>query len=182
MARGLSVDIDEIGLKAIASQFGATPKQVEAAMRSTFGRMGRWARTRAVRGLSAQLNIQQKILRRRVKSFRMQYGVSGGGGSKVWFGMRPVSLSHLHPRKAGRGVRADGGRYYEGAFIVQAGSRRRVFKRDGVARLPIREVEVNVVDEMQVYIEDNLVGSPEFELQFFKTLEHELKWRTQILK
>lgn len=181
MGRGLWIEIDEIGLNAIAGEFEATPRQVEAALKSTYAKMGRWARTRAVRGLSGQLGIQQKILRRRVKTFRMQHGVQGGGAAKVWFGMRPIKLAHLKPRRSGKGVRAEGGRYVEGAFIRRINGRDRVFKRTGTARLPIEEVDIDIADQVQVYIEDHLVGSPEFEAQFFKTLQHELKWRTRIL-
>lgn len=179
MPGGIRIDIDAVGLQAMAAEVGATQAQLEAAMRSTYGRMGRWARTRAVRGLSPRLNIQQKILRRRVRHFRLQHGVSGQGGAKVWFGLKPVRFSHLRPVQTARGVRAAGGRFEEGAFIVRRGNSQKVFKRTGPGRLPIREVEVDISEQSQVYIEDNLVGSPEFEEQFFRTLQHELRWRTR---
>lgn len=179
MARGMWIDIDDVGLHVLVDELGATQPQLEAAMRSTYAKLGRWARGRAVRGLSATTGVQQKILRRRVKAFRMQHGIDGGGAAKVWFGMKPIKLSHMHPRQTKEGVRADGGRFYKGAFIVNRNGRPTVFKRDGKSRLPIRELQVDIADQVQTYIEDTLVGSPEFEAQFFKLLEHELKWRTR---
>lgn len=179
MAAGTWINIDAQGLQALADQVGATEKQVQAAMRSTYGKLGRWARSQAVRGLSGHLGLQQKILRRRVRHFRMQHGVGTHGSAKVWFGLRPIRMSDLRPKSRGKGVAADGGRYVEGAFIVRRNGKRAVFKRDGGARLPIREVTVDISDQVQAWIEDNLIGSPEFEAQFFKYLEHELKWRTR---
>lgn len=183
MARGLSIDIDGRGIESLASQFAATDTQVEAALRSTYNRMGRWLQTRAMRGLSAKLRIQQKVLRSRVRAFRLQGGIGQrGAGAKVWFGLRPIPFMRLNAKESGKGVRAAGGRFVEGAFIADFHGRRQVLKRDGKARLPVHIVYADIVDDSNVYIEDELVGVAAFDVQFFKFLEHELKWRTRILK
>lgn len=180
---GLSIEIDASSCDALADSFGATPAQVEAAMRSTYGRMGRWLRTRAVRGLSSKLRIQQKILRSRVRAFRLQGGVSAGGaGAKVWFGLRSIPLSRLNPKPTPKGVRAAGGRFVEGAFIARYRGREHVLKRTGPGRYPIEIQTADIDDASITYIEDVLIGSAEFDEHFFRYLEHELKWRTQILK
>lgn len=183
MSKGLSVDIDGESIRALANAFEATDAQVEAAMRSTYAKMGRWLRARAMRGLSSKLRIRQKILRARVKTFRLQGGiVDGGAGAKVWFGLRPISLMRLNARESGKGVRADGGRYIEGAFIATLNGRPQVLRRTGPGRLPIEVVGADIDDEATVYIEDDLIGTAEFDSQFFKFLEHEIRWRTRILK
>lgn len=182
MRRGLWVDFDDESIRALVNTFGATPAQFEAAMRSTYTKVARWLRTRAVRGLSSRLRIQQKHLRARVLSFRLQGGVTTGEGAKVWFGLKSIPLIHLNARESGKGVRAAGGRYIEGAFIANIGGRPQVLKRVGQDRLPVEVQTVQIADDAQVYIEDELIGTAEFEAQFFKFLEHELKWRTQILK
>jgi len=180
---GLDVDIDPESLRALINAFGATEAQFEAAMRSTYGKMGRWLRSRAVRGLSSKLRIKQKILRGRVKSFRLQGGITGGGqGSKVWFGLRPVSLMRLSAKQTAKGVRADGGRFIEGAFIANFHGRPQVLKRVGKDRFPLEIQHADIAEPSTVYIEDELIGTAEFDAQFFKFLEHELRWRTQILK
>lgn len=183
MSKGLSVDIDGESLNALAYSFEATQEQVEASLRSTYAKMGRWLRTRAMRGLSSKLRIKQKILRSRVKTFRLQGGIMlGGEGAKVWFGLRSISLMRLNARESGNGVRADGGRFIKGAFIANVGGRPQVLKRRGADRLPVDIQMADIADESIVYIEDELIGSAEFDRQFFKFLEHELKWRTRILK
>jgi hypothetical protein len=179
MAGGLEVDIDDAGIKALINVFGATEKQVQAALRSTYGKMARWLRTRAVRGLSSELAIKQKVLRARVKTFRLQGGIaSGGQGMKVWFGLKPISLMRLNAKKTADGVSADGGRFVKGAFIATYNGRRTVLKRAGAARLPLVVQSADISDKAVVYVEDILIGTAEFDLMFFKIFEHELKWRT----
>lgn len=183
MARGLSIEIDGRQVQSLAAAFGATEAQVEAAMRSTYTKMAKWLRTRAVRGLSAKLAIPQKILRARIRAYRLQGGTrAAGDGAKVWFGLRPIPFSMLKPRATADGVRAAGGRFEKGAFIGTLRGREQVLKREGAGRLPIRIVYADVEDPANIYVEDELIGSAEFDMQFFKLLEHELKWRTQILR
>jgi hypothetical protein len=111
----------------------------------------------------------------------MQGGIHGGGEAKVWYGLRDIPLSRLHPRQTAKGVRADGGRYVEGAFMAKLFGRMQVLKRVSKARVPLAIQYAEIYDEAVVYIEDELVGSAMFDAQFFKFLEHELKWRTRIL-
>jgi len=179
MASGLNIDIDGAGIKALINVFGATEKQVQAALRSTYGKLARQLRTRAVRGLSSELAVKQKILRSRIKTFHLQGGVSSSAqGMKVWFGLKPISLMRLNAKKAADGVRADGNRYIKGAFIAKYNGRQTVLKRVGNARLPLEAQRADISDQAVVYVEDNLIGTAEFDLMFFKIFEHELKWRT----
>jgi hypothetical protein len=181
--RGLSIDIQGDQVSNLAALLGATEHQAQAALRSTYGRMGKWLRARALRGLAVKLGIPPKILRARVKTFRLAHGVgSRGEGAKVWFGLRDIALIRLRARESGKGVVAMGGRYVEGAFIANLFGRRQVLKREGKARIPIRVVYAEISEPAQVFIEDVLIGTAEFDFQFFKFLEHELKWRTRILK
>lgn len=178
----LTVDIDGRGIDALADAFGATEKQVQAAMRSTYAKMARWLRTQSVRGLSSRLKIQQKILRSRIRTYRLQHGMDNGEGMKVWYGIKDIAFARLNPRQNARGVRAQGGRFEQGAFIANLYGRRQVMKRIGKERVPLRIVYAEIADESVTYIEDTLVGTALFDAQFYKFLEHELKWRTSILK
>lgn len=179
----LSVDIDGRGIASLADAFGATESQVQAAMRSTYGKMGRWMRTQSVRGLSSKLKIQQKILRSRVRTFRMQNGVTGdGAGAKVWYGIKDIAFARLNPKESGGGVKAAGGRHEKGAFIARMYGRDQVLKRIGKKRVPLRVVYADIAEEAVTYIEDVLVGTAAFDIQFYKFLEHEIRWRTSILK
>jgi hypothetical protein len=114
-------------------------------------------------------------------TLRLQGGVgSNGDGAKLWFGLRSIPLIRLNARESGRGVRASRSRYIEGAFIANIYGHRQVLKRMGKTRLPIQIVHADIADASTVYIEDELIGTAEFDAQFFRFLEHEVRWRTQI--
>ncbi len=116
----------------------------------------------------------------------MQGGVGNAGeGAKVWFGLRAIPFIRLRPRlypskRKPTGVRAEGGRVEDGAFLATIGGRTQIFKREGKERFPLRVVVADIEDEATTYIEDELVGTAAFDAQFFRFLEHELKWRTRI--
>lgn len=180
---GLRVDVKgETELNALANQFGATEAQVQAAMRSTYGKMARWLRSASVIGLSRKLHIQQSVLRSRLRTYRMQGGISGGGEAKVWYGLRDIPLIRLKARETSAGVVAGSGIFVEGAFIAKLFGRLQVLKRAGKSRLPLEVQYAKIYDKSVEYIEDELVGTALFDAQFFKFLQHELKWRTKILK
>lgn len=178
----INIEIDGQGIQALVDAFGATEKQVQAAMRSTYGKVAKWLRTQSVRGLSKELNIQQSILRSRLRTYRMAHGIGNTGeGAKVWYGLRPIPFARLNPRETSTGVKTAGGRHEDGAFIATLHGRKQVLKRVGRARVPLRVVYAEIADDAVVYIEDELIGSAAFDAQFYKILEHEIRWRTRIL-
>jgi hypothetical protein len=179
--RGLFLDIDGGSIAGLANAFGATELQVEAALRSTYGKLAKWLRTQSVRGLSAKLKVPPAILRSRLKTYRLQGGI-GGGEAKVWYGLRDIPLIRLKPRETSKGVACAGGREVEGAFIAKLFGRLQVLKRVGKGRVPLKVQYAAIYDDAVVYIEDELIGTAAFDAQFFKFLEHELKWRTRILR
>lgn len=156
----------------------ATDTEVRKAFRSTLNKMARWLKTRSARGLSKELDIKQKALRRRLKSFRVR---SKGGQSEVtvFYGLDPIDYMDLTPRQTSRGVSA-GKRRVPGAFIASGrGDARKVFKRKGKARLPIEKQTVPIRDKADAWIEDQLLGTEAFDAEFLKIFERELQWQTQ---
>ncbi|MFW2125279.1 hypothetical protein ACG94O_20525, partial [Acinetobacter ursingii] len=55
-------------------------------------------------------------------------------------------------------------------------SKHQVFKRVGKARLPIEKQSQAIKAQADAYLEGAEFNSVDFHEQFFKTLEHELKW------
>ncbi|KAF1017673.1 MAG: hypothetical protein GAK31_00941 [Stenotrophomonas maltophilia] len=174
----ISIDITGAEIQCLADKVEATEEQLRAALRSAYGKMGRWLRTQSVRGLSGQLKIPQKILRGRTKTYRLQHGMDDLSGVKVWYGIKDISFSRLSPRRRAKGVSAHGGRFEPGAFIAKLYGKNEVLKRAGKRRVPLSVVYADIADDAITYIEDVLVGTAVFDAQFYKFLDHELKWRT----
>lgn len=173
------LDIDGDSLGRVALDLAATEDQVKKALNSALGKMAAWLKAKSVRDLSPHLGIQQKVLRRRLKSFRLGRN-RDGSEITVWYGLDPIALIYLQARQTKAGVKASGGRFVRGGFIARGrGGNEQVFKREGKGRLPIEKQTAGIKDRAETYIEDRLLGTDEFDAQFLKFFTHELKWRTQ---
>ena len=178
----LDIGVNTDGMTQMIRNLGATEQQATKALNSTMTKMASWVRTRSVRGLSEKLKIQQKILRARTRTFRFRGGLGstlGTGEMKVWYGLNPVPWSKMKPRasKVG-GVYVSNGKHDPHAFIAKLYGKDQVLRREGKARAPLVIVKEDVHDTALIYIEDFVLAGIEFENQFLKTFERELKWRT----
>lgn len=175
----MEIRIDASGLDDIARELRASPAQASAALRSTLRKMASWLRAQSVRGLSKALDVQQKVIRRRLRQFRLRTA-EDGASIDIWYGLDPIALIHLGARQTRKGVRARR-HIREGAFIATGrGGNRQVFKRRGRARLPIDKQTLDIEDRANVWIEDELIGTADFERRFLDTFEHELRWRMKL--
>jgi len=172
--------INAAQVEQMVLNLAATDDQARKALRTTLNKMAAWMRTRSVKGLSQTLQMQQKVIRRRLKAVKFRQ-TPDGGAAKVWYGENPVGLIYLGAKQNSAGVSASGGRSVKGAFIPKSksGGGKQVFKRIGAARLPIAKQDAPIEKQTNKYLESGVVGSAAFETQFWKTFEHELKWRTQ---
>ncbi|AXI83134.1 hypothetical protein FUT69_00685 [Xylella taiwanensis] len=157
----------------MAHALNATEVQMEQALRSTKVKMASWLRTRSIRGLSDSLKVQHKILRRRLRTYRLRDQM------KLWYGLDPIPFIWLQPKATASGVRGAGGRHIKGAFIATVRGKRQVFKRVGTARYPVAVQKADMYAPSITYIQKNLMDTPTFAARFFALFEHELKWRTQ---
>jgi len=174
----IDLDIHADRLSQLQVDLQATDTEVRQALRSTLGKMARWMRTQSARGLSKELNLKQKAIRKRLKSFRVK---TKGNQTEVtvWYGLDPIDYMDLAPRQTLAGVSA-GSRRVPGAFIANArGGTRKVFKRKGPGRLPVEKQVVEIRDKADVWIEDQMLGSQQFDERFLTIFERELEWRTQ---
>lgn len=177
----IDFEFDSATINQLALNVAATEGQTRKALRTTLNKMAAWLRVRSVKGLSKSLEIQQKIVRRRLKTVKFKE-TADGGVAKVWYGLNPVAMIYLGAKKAPGGVSASGNRFVKGAFIAKGRGKStsmQVFKRVGKARLPLQREEAAIQKTASDYLEGGVLKNAEFEAQFWKTFEHELKWRTQ---
>lgn len=178
----LSVSVNGQELETLIFELRATREQAQKSLYSTMVKMAAWVRTRSLRGISEKVQIQQKILRQRVKTFRMGGPLSHATTDrsvKVWYGLNAVPWARLNPRATKKGgVTASGNRHDAEAFIAMSHGRKQVFKRMGRDRLPLEVVKADIEPEAMKYIELFVLASAEFESQFLKVFERELRWRT----
>jgi len=169
--------VDSRDLEHIRRAWDAYPAQWDKALRSTILKAARWLQVRARRGLSSELQVQQKALRVRLKAMKVKK-TSTGIQSGVWAGINPLSLQYLQPKQGGAGVSTRPTGLVKGAFIPGHDKGRPVFKRTSAARLPIEKQTYDITKKAVKAIDRRVFDEAELNKFFLKTLESELKWRT----
>ncbi|WP_441253605.1 hypothetical protein [Bradyrhizobium sp. 613_E4_N2_2] len=186
----IRLEIDKQQIDDLISTIKATDAEALKALRSTIRKMGQWLRTRAGRSIRAETGMNNKILGRRFRALKFKTKPDGGIGG-VWIGLNPVDLGLLSPVQGMGGVAAGPmgkGRAYEHAFMgkrpgeITAKFKGGVFRRTSKKRLPIERLGYDIDDEGRKALESDVMELNEFENQFFRVFERELKWRTQTSK
>lgn len=180
----IDLDIKAADLERVALDIGATEAQVKKALNTTLNKMAAWVKTRTTKSLADDLQIKQKVVRRRIKAMKRK----GGGMAGVWYGLNDIAMIYLGAKQTAGGVRASGGRFEKGAFIPRGVHQ--VFKRVGAKRMmtkgrykgklrqPIEVVE-SAIEDKSIKTLNDTINAAAFEAQFFKVFEHELQWRMQ---
>ncbi|CAM2891509.1 hypothetical protein [Acinetobacter celticus] len=179
----ISLDISAQGIEAIIAKLEPTEKQAKKAFKTTIGKMSRWLRVRAARSMAKELKLKNAAVRTRLKLMKIKFNSDGGFGG-IWIGQNPIDLPYIDGGQQFKGgVRTTRGKYLKGAFMgpkpgQQAISLRgNAFKRTGRKRLPIEKQGHPVQDVIDKSLESDVMQWSAFERQFFKVLEHELKWQ-----
>lgn len=167
--------IDTRDLDVVKAAYAEFPTIWNKALRSTVSKVARWLKTKAQRGLSKELQMTQKVLRIRMKALKVK-STRHGPQAAIWFGLNPVSMQYLGPRKSSKGVSSRPTGMRKGAFMHGKG--KPVFKRVGKARLPIQKQTSEIKIKSEHYIEQ-LQLATEVRTYFMTVLERELQWRTK---
>lgn len=174
----LSFEFDASELQRIAKEFDASEKQLRFAYSRALRRTAQTMKTRARKGLRTELGLRSAAeLRRRLHGFRFKR--SGGlGETEMWFGLNDIRVSAFkgRPKKTASGA-SYGGRQFAGAFVARnRKGKRTVMRRAGRRAWPIREEQMPIADQAEIYIEDQVFD--EIEEVFFKNFTAEIRART----
>lgn len=166
----IEIDVDQSQIADVIQGLDATKKDIARAHNRALQRAVVKLKTMALKHLSRELQVTQKILKTKVRQFK-----SGGRrgtlpSQKLWFGLNPVMLGSLSPKKSGKGVRA--GKHKVANGFIQRGQ---VFSRVGQSKYPIKIHKLEVEEEALGFIESTII--PEFEDEYLRVFERELTFR-----
>lgn len=168
--------IDTRDLDRVKAMYADMPTVWSKALRSTVGKVAKWLKTKAVKGLSKELKMQQKVLRVRLKAVKVK-NTRTGPQAAIWFGLNPVGMQYLGPRKSAKGVSSKATGMRKGAFMVPGKTNGPVFKRGGKGRLPLEKQTATIKQQTEHFIERQ-EHAAEVQIYFMTVLERELQWRT----
>lgn len=165
----LERDIEQLTKTLLNISSVQVPRATSAAINKTTAK----AKTRIIRGVSKSKALPQKIIR---KKLFVKRSTAKKQRSRLSSYRNAVSVMSLKAKQNKKGVRAQGGRFYQGAFIAKGvGGNLRVFKRESGSRYPIKHMVVNIKDTV-----DNVMPTVirrVVKQDYERLLKHELDFR-----
>jgi ribosomal protein S17 len=160
-------------VEAIARDFAATQKDIEAAARRAVSKTSRWVGGLLVRMVARETGIQQKTLRPRLRIYTKGNHMT----ARVFFGASAIPLAGLNPRQTASGVVA-GKIERRRAFIAQnKNDERQVYRRIGRERQPLAIQYAHIDKEVDYAVINEVL--PLLESRFYRIFEQELRWETR---
>lgn len=138
----ITINIDADELWRVRKTLNATNAQIDRACVRALNKTLTWVKSQGGRGLARAHDVPLKTLRGRL---RLGKASAGNPRGSAWFGTRPIKAVD-----AGAPLQSIGGARVRGHFFLGSFSARMpsghlgIFKRRGVARLPI--------DEQMIYL------------------------------
>ena len=172
----IDIEINFDGLEKLPMWKAATDQQLRLALMRAMNKTARWFRTRALRSISRELKVPQKLLKPRVAI----HGSSRNNlEATLWFGIYRIPLfkaARGRSRQTPRGVRALG-KVIPRSFLARMPSGHEgIFLRKGKERLPIQEQMIRIDTTVEQNLRKLITGP--VRKQFMKIFEHELDYAT----
>ena len=153
----LHIDIDSAEIESIAREMGATQDQVRKAWNRAIQRSAGTLRKMTSK-MRSDIGIRKAATVRRRMRVRRGRGKDNFSALRLWFGLNDLPIHELtgRARQTARGVTFRD-EEFEGAFMARVGGgRRRVWKRSGSARFPVRQPTASIVEQGRVVVEDQI--------------------------
>lgn len=135
----MRMDINRKELDQLLGAYQISRKATQRAAERAVRKAAKWAGGQAAKITGAELRLQQRLIRQRLRLFR----TDNGAEQKVWLGLNAVAVRRLGiARQTGRGVRV-GRHFFDKAFVIKkyGGG---VYERDSSARFPINLVRLEI--------------------------------------
>ncbi|NAW56996.1 MULTISPECIES: hypothetical protein [unclassified Vibrio] len=170
------IDLDE--LTAIRHSVGATEKEMRLAYNRALARTAVTVHKLAAKLMRDELKAKNlKLIRARLKKFRLKKGGKALDELKLWFGLNPVPVHALRGRL--RSTKDSGAtftptsprlsRVHEArGFVIEKNGQKMMFRRTSAKRYEMVKVEID--DALHVRIEDEIFEQiPEIFVRHFTT-------------
>ncbi|CAM5288921.1 phage tail protein [Eoetvoesiella caeni] len=135
----LSMKIPPGELERLTGMFQLSKEACRRAARRAVRKTAKWTEGQAARSMSAQLRVQQKIIRQRLRTYMKGDGLD----QKVWLGLNSLAARRLGvPKRRGSGTQV-GRHFFDGAFAIQkyGGG---VYRRTGQGRFPLELAKMEI--------------------------------------
>ena len=183
----LDFEIDGRELAKIGEELQATEKEIRYAFSRALRRTASTLRKESSKGLQSELGLRRaKLLRRRLKDFRIKRGKTMGE-VKLWYGLNNLPVSEFKGQvseaSGGAQFRGKAGRHtIEGGFVRKKGGKgkKTILRRVKRTTYPVAETTLPINDKAAVFLEDEVFT--ELESIFWRAFRDDLTRRVAYLR
>lgn len=135
----INASLSQADVERLVGMFGLSRDAVRRAARRAVAKAARWTQGQASRAMSAELRIQQRVLRARLRLYRRGEGLE----QKVWLGLNAVAAARLGTPKRRAGGTQVGQHFFKDAFPIRryGGG---VYRRLGPDRFPLELAKLEI--------------------------------------
>jgi len=174
----VQVALSQADILNVTGRLHLTPKAVRAAAMRAIRKSARSIQAESARKLSAELRLQQKLVRARLRLYRKGEGLQ----QKVWLGLNAMAAARLGAVRKVRGGTRAGRYFFKDAFpIDQYGGG--LYRRTGKERFPLELVKLEIEEAGRAAVEQAAERGEERFLHFLRQeIRYELLKLTGKLK
>lgn len=168
MQMQVTAELSKADVDKLLGMFQISEEAARRAARRAVTKTARWTQGTAARAMSAELRVQQKVLRQRLRMYRKGEGLE----QKVWMGLNALAARRLGvPRKVSGGTRV-GQHFFPDAFPIRkyGGG---VYRRVGPDRFPLElaKLEIDAAGDRAMR-----AAAAETDARFMHILQQELRY------
>ncbi|MFA5632672.1 MAG: phage tail protein [Porticoccaceae bacterium] len=131
--------VSRADVESLISMMGLSKEAAQRAARRAVAKTAKWTQSQAARAMSAELRVQQRILRARLRLYKRGDGME----QKIWLGLNAITANRLGtPRKKSGGTQV-GRHFFKDAFPIKryGGG---VYRRKGRERFPLELARLGI--------------------------------------
>jgi len=164
----LHIEMSQADIVHVKGALHLSQKAVRAAARRVVQKTAKATQSESSRALSAELRVQQKLIRARLRLYR-----SGDAlGQKVWLGLNAVAAARLgDPRRVAGGTQV-GKHFFKNAFAI-AKFGNGLYRRTGRERFPLELVKLDIEETGDVVMRQAAARADE---HLMRILQQELRF------
>lgn len=136
---GMRMDIDRKELDQLLGAFQISKQAAKRAAERAVRKAAKWTGGQAAKVTGAELKLQQRLIRQRLRTFRKGDGTE----QKIWLGLNAIAVRRLgQARRTQRGVQV-GRHFFEKAFVIDkfGGG---IYRRKTADRFPLSLVKLEI--------------------------------------
>lgn len=171
----IQATVSKAEIDRLIGMLGLSREACQRAARRAVLKTAKWTQTQAARAMSAELRVQQRVIRARLRLYRRGTGME----QKVWLGLNALAASRLGTARRRPGGTQVGRHFFKDAFPIKryGGG---VYRRTGKDRFPLELARLEIDESGDAALR---AAAQQADQRLLEILQQELRYEfSKVLK